>query len=153
FLGALNGVQTGALAGLGDFRLIALLSIVRGAFLCVALVVGIWCGGGMGGVIGLVLTEGVACAANHLALRRLYPRVWAEGRGRRSDWSEFASLWRFSLLTLLSSLATMPALWLGNVILVSQPDGYAALGIFNAAERWRQLLLFLPAAVSASILS
>jgi O-antigen/teichoic acid export membrane protein len=153
FLGALNGVQTGALAGLGDFRIIAFLSIVRGAVLCAALVVGIWCGGVMGGVIGLVLTEGVACAGNHLALRRCYPDIWAEGRGGRSDWSEFASLWRFSLLALLSSLATMPALWLSNVMLVSQPDGYSALGIFNAAERWRQLLLFLPAAVSASILS
>lgn len=47
----------------------------------------------------------------------------------------------------------MSALWFSNVVLASQPDGYAALGVFNAAERWRQLLLFLPATVSPLILS
>jgi len=38
-------------------------------------------------------------------------------------------------------------------VLVAQPDGYAALGVFNAAERWRQLLLFLPASFSPVILT
>jgi O-antigen/teichoic acid export membrane protein len=47
----------------------------------------------------------------------------------------------------------MSALWFANLVLVAQPDGYAALGVFNAAERWRQLLLFLPASFSPVILT
>ena len=153
FLAALNGVQTGALAGLGDFRTIAFLGMTRAVVLGVALVGGIVLGGVLGGVIGLVLTELIAVLAGQLALRRLYPEIWSGGRGGRPDWREFAAVWRFSVLALLGSLSTMPALWFSNVLLVNQPDGYSGLGIFNAAERWRQLLLFLPATVSALILS
>jgi O-antigen/teichoic acid export membrane protein len=36
--------------------------------------------------------------------------------------------------------------------MVSQPDGYAALGVFIAADKWRQLVLFLPTSLSAIIL-
>ena len=60
---------------------------------------------------------------------------------------------RFGGLAVLGSLCTTLAMWFSNVVLVSQPDGYAALGVFNAAERWRQLLLFLPASVSPILLS
>ena len=60
---------------------------------------------------------------------------------------------RFGLLAVLGSLATMLGMWFSNVVLVSQPGGYAALGVFNAAERWRQLLLFLPASLAPIILS
>jgi O-antigen/teichoic acid export membrane protein len=44
-------------------------------------------------------------------------------------------------------------MWFANVVLVAQPDGYASLGVFTAAERWRQLLLFLPASFSPVILT
>ena len=60
---------------------------------------------------------------------------------------------RFSVLSLLGSICTMSAMWFANVVLVAQPDGYASLGVFNAAERWRQLLLFLPASFSPVILT
>ena len=60
---------------------------------------------------------------------------------------------RFSLLSLLGSACTTSAMWFANVVLVAQPDGYASLGVFNAAERWRQLLLFLPASFSPVVLT
>jgi O-antigen/teichoic acid export membrane protein len=47
----------------------------------------------------------------------------------------------------------MAAMWFSNVLLVAQTDGYSALGIFNAADRWRQVLLFVPASFSPLILS
>ena len=47
----------------------------------------------------------------------------------------------------------MSAMWFANLVLVAQPDGYASLGVFNAAERWRQLLLFLPASLSPVLLT
>jgi O-antigen/teichoic acid export membrane protein len=60
---------------------------------------------------------------------------------------------RFSGLSLLGSICTMSAMWFANLVLVAQPGGYASLGVFNAAERWRQLLLFLPASFSPVILT
>lgn len=150
--GTISGVQTGALVGFGDFRTLAVLSSIRAVCLCVFLIAGIELGGVLGGVIGLVLTEGIAVFANHVALRRLLPEAitWPDRAAARS---ELMTMCRFSGLSLLGSVCTMSAMWFANVLLVAQPAGYAALGVFNAAERWRQLLLFLPASFSPVILA
>lgn len=150
--GTINGVQTGALVGFGDFRTLAILNGIRGVCLCVFLIVGIEWGGVLGGVIGLILTEAITVLANHVALRRLVPEPlgWPD---RGVAGSELMTMCRFSGLSLLGSIATMSAMWFANVVLVAQPDGYASLGVFNAAERWRQLLLFLPASFSPVILT
>jgi O-antigen/teichoic acid export membrane protein len=149
--GTINGVQTGALVGLGDFRVLAVLNGIRGVCLCVALSAGIQLGGVLGGVIGLVLTEASAVLANHIALRRLLPEI--AGKDRIPARGELLAMCRFGVLSLLGSICTMSAMWFANVLLVTQPDGYASLGVFNAAERWRQLLLFLPASFSPVIFS
>src|SRR5262249_61847422 len=60
---------------------------------------------------------------------------------------------RFTLLRVAGATCTTAAMWFANLVLVAQPDGYASLGVFNAAERWRQLLLFLPASFSPVILA
>jgi O-antigen/teichoic acid export membrane protein len=146
-------VQTGCIVGMGDFRLVAILNIIRGAALCVLLVIGILLWGVMGGVIGLVVTEIVAVTANQGALLRLFPQLrphWPNGEGA---WRELITICRFSLLALSGSVCNTLVLWFTNVLLVSEPGGYAALGLFNAADRWRQLILFLPASVSPLMLS
>ena len=150
--GTINGVQTGALVGFGDFRTLAVLSSIRGASLCGLLIAGIAVGGVLGGVVGLVLTEAIAVLANQVALRRILPAT-VTWRDRRAAWSELVPMCRFSGLSLLGSICTMSAMWFANLVLVAQPGGYAALGVFNAAERWRQLLLFLPASFSPVILT
>jgi len=150
--GTINGVQTGALVGFATFRTLAILNVIRGVCLCVFVVTGIALGGVLGGVIGLVLTEAIAVLANHTALR---PRLSRAGRWwkHHAVWNELMMMSRFSVLSLLGSICTTSAMWFANVVLVAQPDGYALLGLFNAAERWRQLLLFLPASFSPVILS
>jgi O-antigen/teichoic acid export membrane protein len=153
FFGTINGVQTGGIVGMGNFRTVAILNIVRGAALCVLLVLGIMLWGVMGGVIGLVLTEVVAVLANQSALMHLFPHL--RPRWPKSDEArlELITICRFSLLALSGSACTTLVLWFANVLLVSEPEGYAALGLFNAADRWRQLLLFLPASISPLMLS
>jgi O-antigen/teichoic acid export membrane protein len=156
--GTINGVQTGALVGFGDFRTLAVLSSIRGVCQFGFLIAGIAVGGVLGGVVGLVLTEAIAVLANQVALRRILPGAvtWpgtVTWRDRRAAWRELVPMCRFGGLSLLGSICTMSAMWFANVVLVAQPGGYAALGVFNAAERWRQLLLFLPASFSPVILT
>ena len=38
----------------------------------------------------------------------------------------------------------MPVVWLANVLLVRQPEGYAQMGIFTAAYSLRTMIIFLP---------
>ena len=150
--GTINGVQTGALVGFGNFRAVAILNSIRGVCLCGLLVGGIRVGGVLGGVVGLVLTEAIAVVANHVALRRVLPAP-APRSERRAAWSELVAMCRFGALSLLGSVCTMSAMWFANLVMVAQPDGYASLGVFSAAERWRQLVLFLPASFSPVILT
>lgn len=151
--GAVNGVQTGALAGLGDFRTVARLSILRGACLFFALVIGIREAGVMGGVIGLVVTEALAVGASQVALARVFPLRWKDAFTGPDALVDITAMLRFSGLAISASLATTLAFWFVNVLLVNERDGYVALGVFNAADRWRQVLLFLPAAFSPILLS
>lgn len=151
--GAVNGVQSGALAGLGDFRAVARLSILRGVCLFFALVIGVRSGGVMGGVIGLVVTEVVAVAATQWVLSRAFPKRWMDIFVGPAVWGDIAAMLRFSGLAVSASLATTLAFWYVSVLMVNEQNGYAALGVFNAADRWRQLLLFLPATFSQLVLS
>jgi O-antigen/teichoic acid export membrane protein len=150
--GAVSGVQIGAITGLGEFRAAALLAIFRGACVLMALLAGVHAGGVLGAVLGLVAAEAAGVVANQLVLRRMFPQVRYTGVGQGA-WQELTAVGRFAGLAVLGSICTTLALWMGNTLLVSQPDGYVALGVFNAAERWRQLLVFLPVAVSPIILS
>ena len=52
---AISGVQTGAIAGLGEFRAIALLAILRGVCLVCAMSLGIYLAGILGAVLGWCL--------------------------------------------------------------------------------------------------
>lgn len=148
----INGAQTGALVGFANFRSLAVLNSIRGVCLCVFLTAGITFAGVLGGVIGLVATEALVMLANHVALRSFLPRTVAR-QDRGAAWRELTAMCRFGGLSLLGSVCTTSAIWFAYVVLVAQPDGYASLGVFNAAERWRQLLLFLPASLSPLILT
>ena len=151
--GAVNGVQSGVLAGLGDFRALARLTILRGFCLFFSLLIGVQLAGVMGGVIGLVLTEVLAVFASQLALAKTFPKRWRDAFSGQSVVAEMAAMLRFSGLAISASLATTLAFWFVNVLLVNEQDGYLALGVFNAADRWRQVLLFLPATFSQLLLS
>ena len=151
---AISGVQTGAARWTREFSCnLPLPAILRGVCLVFAMSLGICLAGILGAVLGLVLTEAVAVLANQIVLRRLMQWPWSALAAAESSWRELRELCRFGGLAVLGSIATTLALWAGNVLLVSQTDGYASLGVFNAAERWRQLLLFLPATVSPIFLS
>lgn len=151
--GAINGVQSGALSGLGDFRAIAMINIVRGICLFCTLLIGVRWGGVTGGVIALVTTEFVAVCVSQIALAETLPKRWLDAFKDASLLTELANMLRFSGFAIAASLATTTAFWFANVLLVREEDGFIAMGVFNAAERWRQLLLFLPATFSQLLLS
>jgi len=71
-------------------------------------------------------------------------RAWGvpeTAAGWRREWSVIT---RFAVPAFLASVVVGPVGWLANALLVNQPNGYAELGIFNAANQWRTTVLFLP---------
>jgi O-antigen/teichoic acid export membrane protein len=143
FLNALDGMQTGALAGLEAFKATARVSLVRGLLSFPLLIVGVWFFGLTGAVAAVVLIGAAGWWLSQLALRRACAEagVPITYRGGQSDWP---ILWRFSLPAFLSAAMVAPVMWLANAVVANQPGGYGELGLFNAANHWRIALMFLP---------
>jgi O-antigen/teichoic acid export membrane protein len=143
FLNALDGMQTGALAGLEAFKATARISVVRGVLAFPLLIAGVWFFGLIGAVGATVVLGAVGWWLSQTALRREAARagIQIDYRGTRSD---LPILWRFSLPAFLSAAMVAPVMWLATAVVVNQPGGYGELGLFNAANQWRTALMFLP---------
>jgi O-antigen/teichoic acid export membrane protein len=59
----------------------------------------------------------------------------------------------FSLPAFLSTTTTLAAMWGVTALLVNQPDGYLHMGLFNAANQWRALGVFIPSVFNLATFS
>ena len=64
---------------------------------------------------------------------------------------DFNVIWKFSIPAMLSSLMVIPVFWYVKTLLVQQ-DGFGALAIFDAADQWKMIILFIPGAVARIVL-
>jgi len=151
FLNALNGAQTGALAGFEAFKTIAYVNLFVGLISFPILVAGTYVGGLTGAVWALTINLGVNWLLNHLALRKEARRYGVRLTFRNCS-SERSVLWKFSLPAVLSGTVDLPVYWVCNAILVNQPEGYGEMGIFSAANQWYAMLLFLPGLLGGVVL-
>src|ERR1035437_408753 len=151
FVSALTGAQTGALSGFEAFKTIAYVNLGVGILSFPIFVCGTWFGGLTGAVWALALNMGVNWLLNHVALRK-------EARRYNTPFTlkkcalELPILWKFSLPAVLSGAMVGPVNWICSALLVNQPHGYGEMGIFSAANQWRALIIFVPAAMSQVIL-
>ena len=151
FFGAMNGAQTGALAGFEAFKTIARVNILSGVASFPLIVLGVWRGGLNGAVWGSVAALGINWALNNRALHRECASANISYEFATCH-RELSILHRFSLPAFLASIVVGPAIWVCNALLVHQPEGYAELGIYTAADKWRLLILFVPTSVFAMVL-
>jgi len=141
--GALAGAQTGALGGLEGFRTIAKVSIASGAIGIVAVASGAYFAGTTGAIVGFVIHSALSALINQCALRRLTASLGMAIRLKveRGDWEV---LWTFGVPALLAGATVAPTNWLCHTLLVNQPNGFAEMGIYQAANQWFLALSFVP---------
>ena len=53
----------------------------------------------------------------------------------------------------LTTAVTLAATWGVNAVLVNQPNGYFHMGLFNAANQWRALGIFIPSVFNPATFS
>ena len=97
----------------------------------------------IGAVWGLIGSQALRILLNYHAIQKVassdhVPIRWREAR------KEIGTLATFSLPMLCSGAVYVPSMWTANMILVNSPGGYAEMGIFSAADRWRIAIVFLP---------
>ncbi|MHC4640652.1 MAG: oligosaccharide flippase family protein [Planctomycetota bacterium] len=151
FINALNGAQTGALAGFEAFKTIAHVNLFVGLFSFPILVCGAYFGGLVGAVWALAINLGVNWLLNHLALCK-EARRYKVPLAFRNCGREWSVLWQFSLPAVLAGSMTGPVNWACNAMLVNQPNGYGEMGIFSAANQWYAILMFLPGMLGGVVL-
>lgn len=138
-----NGVQTGTLSGFEAFKEIAKSNLLKGLISFPFLVAGVLVWRLPGAVIGLVLASAIGCVTNRLMLVRQCKQFGVRVNYREM-WAERKILSGFAIPAFISNAAMGPVTWLANTMLVNQHNGYAELGVFNAAFQWRTAMLFLP---------
>lgn len=146
FFGAVNSSQIGALAGFQSFRSIARINLFSGLLSFVCVTSGMLLFGLVGGLAGQVLALALACLVSNYALHKEAHRFGVvpqySGCGE-----ERGLLIKFSLPAVLCGLMVSPVTWACSAILVNQTNGYAEMGIFNAANSWQKAILFLPSCI------
>jgi O-antigen/teichoic acid export membrane protein len=150
FFGALNGAQTGALAGFEAFQSIAQVGVIGGVLSLAVIVLGVWRYGLTGAVCGSVLALAITWGLNQRVLRNECAKagISCEADCRR----ELGVLRRFSLPALLGSILVVSGIWVCNALLARQPQGYAELGLYAAADKWRVMIVFVPSYVFAMVM-
>lgn len=150
-LGVINGVQTSALAGVEAFRAISYVTVGGGIAQSVMVVVGAWASGLKGAIIGMA----AGMVLTVIGTRWAVSGVWRHFN-IRLHWREARQEWRvlvhYSLPTFLTLLLIGPVYWAANAFLANQPNGYAALGIFNAGTQWQGAVQALAAMICTAMI-
>ena len=150
-LGVINSVQSCSLAGCEAFRVSSAINIACTITQTVLVLLGAWFWKLPGTVVALALSMVGAVAITHWAVKKETKRLNITLQWREA-WSEWRVLIRYSLPTFLSGLSVFPVFWGCNALLANQPDGYAQLGVFNAANQWQNAIQFLPTLIGSAIL-
>lgn len=147
----LNAAQQGVLAGLEDFRAIAINTL--GASLAEALLMtlGAWMWGVEGALMGFGIGILILWYFNRCAVKRNFKTngIVAEIKPLKQESKRI--LYNFCIPATLSALTVTPAYFTIRMLLVKD-CGYNELAIFEAADQWKVIILFIPGAISNIVL-
>lgn len=151
FFTSLNGAYTGILAGFEAIKSIAKINFFAGivSFPIQILLTLLW--GLKGSIIGFGINFLFLSIFNFITVCKTSTQFGVTILFKKS-FDELPIIYKFSLPALLSGLMVSPVMWACNTILVSKPNGYSELAIFDAANQWRASILFIPLALSQIIL-
>lgn len=150
-LSSVCAAQNGVLAGFEKFQTIAVVNVVTGVASFPMMVVGVYWGGLTGAVIALTLNLLLNCILGNRCVAKA--AGWSEARVTYRDVrAEFPVLWKFTLPAVLGGAVVGPVTWGCNTMLVNQHNGYAEMGILNAATQWYAAVLILPTLFASVLL-
>ena len=147
FFTAINGAQTGALAGFEAFKPVAKINLWCGLANLPLMIGGVYFGGINGAVWGMVLSIILNWSLNHHAIRIECKKAGVPYT-YNGIWYERDILLKFSVPAVISASFFAPTEWIVNAILVNEPDGYGQMGLFNATKQWHVLILYIPMTIS-----
>lgn len=143
----INAAQNGVLSGFEKFKTIALNTLYSSILECVGIIGGAYLYGVKGAILGYGLSFIFWAIINYFSIRRTFAENSLSRRYIPLTRSDYEILWKFSIPSALNSIMVAPCFWIIKTLLV-QTDGFASLGIYEAADQWKIIILFIPNAIA-----
>lgn len=151
FVTVMNGAQNGVLLGFENYKARAINTLFGSIAEAVFMLLGAYLFGVFGAILGYGLGYIVLYLCNLIAIRRDLSNYGISKDYLHIKKRDLSLLYKFSIPAALSSVLVGPAFWVSRTILV-RANGFSELAIYEAANYWNTIILFLPAAVSQIIL-
>ena len=147
----LYGVQNGVLTGLEQFKIMARNMFVGSFLEAVLMVAGAYFWGLTGAIVGLGIGLGALFWVNRLSIKKHYAQYVVGEMQPTHTPNDWSMLLNDCIPATLSALMVTPTFWGIRTILL-QHDGYNSLALFEAADQWKVMMLFIPTAISQMVL-
>lgn len=144
---AINSSLTGILAGYELFKTIAKITLLSGVISFPIQIIFTYYGGITGSVLGLCFSYIAQLLLNFIYVIDLIKKEHISIKIKFIV-KELPIIYKFSIPALLSGIIITPVIWVCNMILVRQENGFNELAIFDAANQWRTIILFVPLLLS-----
>lgn len=147
----LYGVQNGVLTGLEQFKIMARNTFIGSFLEAVLMVAGAYFWGLTGAIVGLGIGLGALFWVNRLSIKKHYAQYVVGEMQPTHTPNDWSMLLNDCIPATLSALMVTPTFWGIRTILL-QHDGYKSLALFEAADQWKVMMLFIPTAISQMVL-
>ncbi len=147
----INIAQDGVIMGFEDFKGRAIVQIVGGGLQAIAMIVGAWLFGLMGGIAGFGVGFLSMALLNKVFINRNMKHHGIELNWRSFDKSDFKLLYQFSLPAMLMAILSTPIYFIIRIWL-KQFGSFSVMADFDVGYSWMMLILFIPNAVGTMML-
>lgn len=147
----LNGVQSGILAGFENFKAIAINTFIGNTTESVLMILGAFYFGVSGAILGFGLGYIVLFIANIIVIKKTLISNQISITNAKIDNEHYRLIYKFCIPATLSSLMVSPVIWYAQSVLVRY-SGYGEVAIYEAANQWRIIILFIPSTVCQVVL-
>lgn len=151
FITCINLSQNGTLAGLERFRAIATNTFIGSVAELTLMIIGAYYYGLMGAIAGYGCGYLVILICNNVSIRKQFKKLGVKVARKDVGRRDYSLLVSFSLPAILQSIVASPVLWFVRSMLV-RTNGFGDAAVYEAADQWRIIILFIPAAVSQIVL-
>lgn len=151
FFTTISSAQNGALNGFEDFKSIGINTLYFGLIQTVSLIIGAYFWGLKGAILALGVSAVFLCVLYRNSLRKIFSKLSFNPIENVFDKEIRSIFMHFSIPAVFSGLVSVPVLWWVKAYLVRN-SGFEEMAIYDVAEQWNTILLFIPSSISGIIL-
>jgi O-antigen/teichoic acid export membrane protein len=151
FFISLTSAQTGALNGFENFKALGIHSVINGLAQTILLIVGAYYFGINGVIVALGISAAILYIQYRYSLKNNLNSLKLAPKTEDKQFNNISIFVKFSLPAVLSGLVTVPILWWAKTYLIRN-TGFGEMAIYDVAEQWYFMLLFIPNSLSSIIL-